>query len=106
MKTIDKNGDRFITLEDIDGLSDSDLAAIRQLMPMGADQEADGPYEEGDGDGEEDEANSEAYARGADAEEGNESEGSNEEVGDGFPEPGPKDAKSEEFDEKYSHTEL
>ena len=88
---VDKNKDNVITMEDIDGLSDKDLAKIRQLMPMGADSEG----EENADDGKE---------PGNDFEEGGESEDVEDGIGDGFPETEQKDY--EESDEKYSHTEL
>ena len=78
-------------MEDIDGLSDKDLAKIRQLMPMGADSES----EENPDDEKE---------PGNDYEEGGGSEDIDDEIGDGFPDMKEKDF--EESDENYSHTEL
>ncbi|XP_065060405.1 bifunctional peptidase and arginyl-hydroxylase JMJD5-like isoform X2 [Rhopilema esculentum] len=87
----DKNNDNYITMEDIDALTEKDLKKIRQMMPMGADIEEEGDEEE-NSDGEE-------------AEEGAE-EDKQEQPDDGFPED-EEEAIEEGVDKKSNtHTEL
>ena len=82
-------------MEDIDGLSDQDLALIRQLMPMGADSE---DYDSSDDGNEADRSDEQA-----DENDGNVEEF--DEVGDGFPESKESDVDGK-TEEEYSHTEL
>eukprot|EP00794_Sanderia_malayensis_P009650 gene9650-10638_t len=46
-KLIDKNDDKYITMEDINDLTDSDLKSVRQIMPMGYAEDESGE-DEGD----------------------------------------------------------
>ena len=88
---MDKNDDNYITMEDIDTLTEKDLKKIRQMMPMGADMEEEGDEEE-NSDGEE-------------AEEGPE-EDKQEQPDDGFPEDEEEAAEAGVDEQSNTHTEL
>ena len=110
---MDKNNDKFITMEDIDALTEKELKVVRQLMPMGADMEEDAlpdlPPEdddtlaEGEGESEGDSDETEGPLDDDTPADG-EGKGADNDIGDGFPE----DEQSDSGDSSKEdlHTEL
>ena len=111
---MDKNNDKFITMEDIDALTEKELKVVRQLMPMGADTEEGDlpdlpPEDDGDGASEGDSYEAEGpFDDDLPADDDTPAEGegktADNDIGDGFPED--EQSGSGDFSKEGLHTEL